>query len=132
MSHFEWIGLAADIATVIGLVVAVVTYVRTNNRERDVLTYDKIDELMEANETLVKKDLSKDYMDFVRFTRKVDRFATLYNGKMITRKIVRERAGKFLLRTYEERLAPVIEQQRSQFQRSDYYIGIEQMIAKLR
>ena len=71
-------------------------------------------------------------MDFVRFTRKVDRFATLFNGKMLNQKIVRERAGKFLLRTYEERLAPVIEQQRSQFQRSDYFNGIETMIKDLK
>lgn len=124
--------LIAQIATPISILVSIAIYAVSNSREKKVRAFTEIDALLEANADLQDKDFKKDYLDFVKYVRKVDRFAAEYNGKMLHRKTVKNRIGGFLVRKYDEQWKAIVEQQRKQFSRADYYDSIDKMIMSLK
>ena len=101
-------------------------------REKTAKTYSEIDDLFEKYAELASKNMKDNYMDFVHFTRKVNRFADLYIARQFKKSIVKKSAGNFLVRIYNEKLSEIISQQRKQFKRENYFSQIEYMINDLK
>lgn len=132
MNLVEIIEFLAAASSCVALVFGVATYYSSISRERKVRTYNAIDVLLEKNDELSSKNIKNDYMDFVHFTRNVDRFASSYNAGQFKKSIVKERAGAFLIRIYDEKLSGIILQQRKQFKRDSYFSQLENMIKDLK
>ena len=129
---YETIDMISLAATSISVVFGVITYLRTEYKEKKIRTENSIETLYEMNDRLSKKSIKNDYMDFVHFTRCADRFAHLYNEGQFNKGIVKTRAGDFLVRTYDEKLNKIIAQQRKQFKRDTYFSHLERMINDLK
>ena len=116
----------------VAVIVAVVLHFLSERKEKTLRTHNRINELFAANDDIGEKDLNKNYWNLVLYLRKVDRFAVEYNCGLLDKKTVKDRAGKFLIRNYEEYFSVVIPHQRKQFKREDYFSDIEKMIEDLR
>lgn len=132
MTIYEIIDLTASFVTIIGLGVTVLIFFSQKKQEKKAFTIEKVEELFAEHDLLKEKELSKNYMDYVVFTRKVNRFAIDYNEKLFNKDLISKRVRDFLLRIYDDKLKQIIEQQRKQFDREDYFINIEYMISDLR
>lgn len=132
MNWWDTIELVASICTCLSLVGGVITYLSSARREKILRTNEAIDALYAKNDELVSKNMKINYMDFVVFTRNVDRFAKAYNAKRYNKRIVKKHAGAFLVRLYDEKLNGIISQQRKQYQRDTYFAQVEEMIGDLR
>lgn len=132
MNWWDTIELVASICTCLSLVGGVITYLSSARREKILRTNEAIDDLYAKNDELVSKNMKINYMDFVVFTRNVDRFAKAYNAKRYNKRIVKKHAGAFLVRLYDEKLNGIISQQRKQYQRDTYFAQVEEMIGDLR
>ena len=128
----EMIGLLASVSSCIALIFAIATYFNSVSREKIAKTYSEIDDLFEKYAELASKNMKDNYMDFVHFTRKVNRFADLYIAGQFNKSIVKKSAGNFLVRIYNEKLSEIISQQRKQFKRENYFSQIEYMINDLK
>lgn len=126
------IEFAASVASCLALIFAIITYFRSVRREKTAKTYSEIDDLFEKYAELASKNMKDNYMDFVHFTRKVNRFADLYIAGQLKKSIVKKSAGNFLVRIYNEKLSEIISQQRKQFKRENYFSQIEYMINDLK
>lgn len=126
------IEFAASVASCLALIFAIITYFRSVRREKTAKTYSEIDDLFEKYAELASKNMKDNYMDFVHFTRKVNRFADLYIAGQFKKSIVKKSAGNFLVRIYNEKLSEIISQQRKQFKRENYFSQIEYMINDLK
>ena len=120
---------ASVIIAAIAVIVAVILHFLSDCKEKKVRTHNRINELFAANDDIGEKDLKKNFWEVVLYARKVDRFAVEYNCGLLDKKTVKDRAGKFLIRNYEEYVIP---HQRKQFKREDYFSDIENMIEELR
>ena len=123
---------ASVIIAAIAVIVAVILHFLSDYKEKKVRTHNRINELFAANDDIGEKDLNKKFWEVVLYARKVDRFAVEYNCGLLDKKTVKDRAGKFLIRNYEEYFSVVIPHQRKQFKREDYFSDIENMIEELR
>lgn len=132
MNWWDTIELIASICTCLSLVGGVISYLSSAQREKILRTNEAIDDLYAKNDELVSKNMKSNYMDFVVFTRNVDRFAKVYNAKRYNKRIVKRQAGAFLVRLYDEKLNGIISQQRKQYQRDTYFAQVEEMISDLR
>lgn len=132
MNWWEMVELIASICTCLSLVGGMITYFSSTQREKMLRTNEAIDDLYAKHDELVKKNIKSDYMDFVIFTRNVDRFAKAYNAKRYSKRIVKKHAGAFLVRLYDEKLNGIISQQRKQYQRDTYFAQVEEMVGDLR
>lgn len=128
----EIIELLASISSCIALIFAIATYFNSVRQEKIAKTYSAIDDLFEKHAELLSKDMKNNYMDFVHFTRKVNRFADSYIAGQFKKSIVKKSAGNFLVRIYNEKLSEIISQQRKQFKRENYFYQIEYMINDLK
>ena len=128
----EMIGFLASVSSCIALIFAIATYFKSVSREKTAKTYSEIDDLFEKYAELASKNMKDNYMDFVHFTRKVNRFADLYIAGQFKKSIVKKSAGDFLVRIYNEKLSEIISQQRKQFKRENYFSQIEYMINDLK
>ena len=126
------IELIASIATIIAVPLTLITYFCAKQREKRVFTFVRLNELFACNDALLRKDLNKDYPDYLLYTRTVDRFAAEYMERVLCRKIDANRAGRFLIRNYEKTLRQIIEKQRKQHSRNSYFENIVKMVADLR
>ena len=80
MNWWDTIELVASICTCLSLVSGVITYFSSARREKILRTNEAIDDLYAKNDELVNKSMKINYMDFVVFTRNVDRFTSLDKG----------------------------------------------------
>lgn len=126
------IEFVASVSSCLALIFAIVTYFISVWREKTAKTYSEIDDLFEKYAELASKNMKDNYMDFVHFTRKVNRFAGLYIAGQFNKSIVKKSAGNFLVRIYNEKLSEIISQQRKQFKRENYFSQIEDMINDLK
>ena len=126
------IEFVASVASCFALIFAIATYFISVGREKTAKTYSEIDDLFEKHAELASKNMKDNYMDFVHFTRKVNRFADLYIAGQFKKSIVKKSAGNFLVRIYNEKLSEIISQQRKQFKRENYFSQIEYMINDLK
>ena len=126
------IEFVASVASCLALIFAIITYFISVRREKTAKTYSEIDDLFEKYAELASKNMKDNYMDFVHFTRKVNRFADLYIAGQFKKSIVKKSAGNFLVRIYNEKLSEIISQQRKQFRRENYFSQIEYMINDLK
>lgn len=126
------IEFVASVASCLALIFAIITYFISVMREKTAKTYSEIDDLFEKYAELASKNMKDNYMDFVHFTRKVNRFADLYIAGQFKKSIVKKSAGNFLVRIYNEKLSEIISQQRKQFKRENYFSQIEYMINDLK
>lgn len=126
------IEFVASVSSCFALIFAIVTYFISVGREKTAKTYSEIDDLFEKHAELASKNMKDNYMDFVHFTRKVNRFADLYIAGQFKKSIVKKSAGNFLVRIYNEKLSEIISQQRKQFKRENYFSQIEYMINDLK
>lgn len=126
------IEFVASVASCLALIFAIITYFISVRREKTAKTYSEIDDLFEKYAELASKNMKDNYMDFVHFTRKVNRFADLYIAGQFKKSIVKKSAGNFLVRIYNEKLSEIISQQRKQFKRENYFSQIEYMINDLK
>lgn len=126
------IEFVASVSSCFALIFAIATYFRSVSREKTAKTYSEIDDLFEKHAELASKNMKDNYMDFVHFTRKVNRFADLYIAGQFKKSIVKKSAGNFLVRIYNEKLSEIISQQRKQFKRENYFSQIEYMINDLK
>lgn len=126
------IEFVASVSSCFALIFAIATYFRSVGREKTAKTYSEIDDLFEKYAELASKNMKDNYMDFVHFTRKVNRFADLYIAGQFKKSIVKKSAGNFLVRIYNEKLSEIISQQRKQFKRENYFSQIEYMINDLK
>ena len=108
------IEFVASVASCLALIFAIITYFISVRREKTAKTYSEIDDLFEKYAELASKNMKDNYMDFVHFTRKVNRFAGLYIAGQFKKSIVKKSAGNFLVRIYNEKLSEIISQQRKQ------------------
>ncbi len=128
----ELLDMISSIGTCISAVAGIVVYFRTEYKEKRTRTENAIETLYEAHDKLSTKNIKKDYMDFVRFTRHANRFACMYNEKQFNKTIVKNKIGSLLVRIYDEKLSDIVAQQRKQFKRDEYFSQLEDMINDLK
>ena len=124
--------LISYIASIIAVPLALYVYLASKLREKRVFTFTRVNMIFEAYDELTKDKRKPEYMELTRFIRRIDRFAAEYNERVLNRRIVKQRIGKFLIREYENGWKAVIAERRECVKRPDYFCGIEKMIESLK
>ena len=123
------ISIIGVVLALIAVVVSIVIYLKELRRSRLTDTIREINELFDFYHNMKDK---KDYKERIHFMSKVDRFAVAVNEKLYDKKMTKRRAGKFLLRLYDDFMDEYIAQRRNQFGDDSYYENIVLLIEKLK
>lgn len=119
----------SDLIAAVSIIVTMGTFLAQHIRTIRVETIHQLNDLFDYYYTeLQGKTVNTNYLDFVKYMSRLDRFAVAVNEGIYCKGMVKKRASILLTKQYDEFMKGIITQRRAQFHRENYYENIEKLI----
>ncbi|MBR6322718.1 MAG: hypothetical protein IKR59_07600 [Lachnospiraceae bacterium] len=111
--------------------VAAVSFLLNFFRTKKVETMNQIDKLFDGYYNLRKKTVKENYHEYVEYLSFIERFSRAVINNIYSWRIVKNNAGRFLLKFYRDHKTDIIDQRRQQFKNESYYFNFEKLAKKI-